>query len=365
MASKVVENNAHQQDSNKTRERKYELDLLRICAIIAVIIVHCVSFSTAVDRQASHHLSWFGAITIDSFVRWCVPVFVMISGALAINKKAFTSSGAFLKKRFLRLLPAIIAWPFIYEVWAAILQHRAVDFVALFKGYILGSPVAGGQLYFLFLIAGLYLLTPFISAYVSLVTRRQLWVATIAILTATTAWYTLATLVWRYEPSLNLVTQGLPYVGYFMLGYLLKDVIVKHWYIPVSAFVLGSTTICMAVVLTQHTFLYNFFFSYPTIFVMIVSPAAFLSGKLLYGKLATLIPLSRKDAFQKILVQLSGAAFGVYLIHLIILDIFTKTLNLDRSSLKTSLMLIPLVTITSWTIVFIVVRIPYMRNLVR
>ena len=356
-----------QQGEPKSQEREYYLDFLRICAIIAVVIVHCVSFSTALDRQATNPLGWFGAITIDSFVRWCVPVFVMISGALLIADKAYTSPKLFLKQRFLRLLPALIAWPFIYEAWGAFLGHRSFDLTMLLKGYSLGSFTSGGQLYFLFLIAGLYLLTPLISAYVHLATRRQLWVTTFSIMGATTVWYTVSTFTLRIEPSLNFVTQGLPYIGYFMMGHLLKDVAVKRGLLLTIVLVLGSMLIDAAVLLTQHTFLYNFFFSYPTIFVMLTSPAAFLVGRLCYSRIVSFIESRRMNLakFHVVIIKLSGASFGVYLIHLIIIDLFTLLLNLDRSSLKDSLALMPIVIIASWIVALISLRIPYLRALVK
>jgi len=356
-----------QQEPLKPQERAYYLDFLRICAIIAVVIVHCVSFSTALDRQATNPLGWFGAITIDSFVRWCVPVFVMISGALLITDKAYMNPRTFLNKRFLRILPALIAWPLIYAIWQAFIKHTPVDLSSLINGYLQGSFVAGGQLYFLFLIAGLYLLTPFISAYAHVATRKQLWIAAFSIMKATTLWYSVSTVTSHTEPTLNFITQGLPYVGYFILGYLLKDISVKHWFIPAGIFVVGSALIDTVVLQTQHTFLYNFFFSYPTPLVMLISPAAFLLGQVTYARIVSFITYKNisLSKFHKIITMLSEASFGVYLIHLIVLDVFVLLLELNRSSLKDSLVLIPIVTITSWLAALTILRIPYIRALIR
>lgn len=354
-----------QPKSVKKQVRQYDLDFLRVCAIIAVIIVHCIALSTNPAFQTSNPRSWFSAIAIDSFIRWCVPVFVMISGAFAINSDSYKYPRVFFKKRFLRLLPALIIWPVIYEVWMAIVLHHSIDWVALIRGYALGSPIAGSQLYFVFLIAGLYLFTPFISAYVHLATRKQLWVTTISIMTATTSWYTISTLVWGYEPTLNLITQGLPYIGYFLLGYLMKDVYVKNWLIPVAVFILGGIAIDITLTFTQRTFLYNFFFAYPTVLVMIVSPAAFLSGRLLYKKITSLLRAERLVKLNRGIVLLSGSAFGVYLTHLIVLDILSRTLNLNKAFFVDSIILIPCVIIASWSLTLVLLRVPYLRNLVK
>ncbi len=352
--------------SQKNKPREYYLDLLRVFAIFAVLVIHCIASSTSASH-ASSTKAWLFSITLDSFVHWCVPVFVMISGALLINARVYKNSKQHIKKRFVRLLPALLAWPFLYGLWRAFLYDQPVDLLKIIKGYLTGSPTMGPHLYFLFLIAGLYLLTPIISAYVKLVSRKQLWVTTLAIMGATTLWYTLATLLTGKEPALNVITQSLPYVGYFMLGYLFKDIVIRRPWVPVVIFILASSLVTIGIYFTQRLYHSNFFYSYPTIFLMIASPAAFLSGKVIYNKVTELFSNNKRriSTLRSLTVQLSNSAFGVYLVHMIVLDVFIAMFDFNRHSLKHSLLLIPLVTITSWCLVFVVLHIPYARSLVK
>ena len=62
-------------------KRKTEYDILRILAILAVIMIHVIgnTFFSMTDVQSV----WLNCLNLlNSGLRWCVPVLVMISGAL-------------------------------------------------------------------------------------------------------------------------------------------------------------------------------------------------------------------------------------------------------------------------------------------
>lgn len=79
--------------------RQYDLDFLRVIAIAAVVLIHCIA---AVQFKPVNSAAWMTTNLLDSFIHWCVPVFVMISGALLINERAYKDTGGFFKKRFSR-----------------------------------------------------------------------------------------------------------------------------------------------------------------------------------------------------------------------------------------------------------------------
>ena len=70
-----------QQVSN---QRIIYLDLLRVLATIGVIVIHVCGRGFYGSLFTS---SWYYAVFYHSLVRWCVPVFFMISGALFLNPK--------------------------------------------------------------------------------------------------------------------------------------------------------------------------------------------------------------------------------------------------------------------------------------
>ena len=92
--------------------RIMNLDYLRIFSALAVIILH-----TSAQNWYSiptNTLSWQIFNLFDSIVRWSVPVFIMISGALFLNKKKEIKE--IYSKYILRLATSFIFWGIIYGI---------------------------------------------------------------------------------------------------------------------------------------------------------------------------------------------------------------------------------------------------------
>jgi len=71
--------------SNWHGNRIYYLDYLRLFAAIAVIILHTVDTEFGSTKVTVFKWQYLNAC--DGLVRWCVPVFVMISGALFLERQ--------------------------------------------------------------------------------------------------------------------------------------------------------------------------------------------------------------------------------------------------------------------------------------
>ena len=82
-------------------------DVLRILATFAVIVLH-LSAQHWADTDV-YSRAWQAFNLYDSAVRWAVPVFVMISGALFLSGSQ-AASRHILKKNVSRLVTAFIFW---------------------------------------------------------------------------------------------------------------------------------------------------------------------------------------------------------------------------------------------------------------
>lgn len=349
----------------KKQARRGDLDFLRIVAIIAVVIIHCIAAVVILRPMDSG--AWLAGNFIDSFMRWCVPVFVMLSGALILKKQTYSDGEVSrqLKKRLSRIAIPMLAWPTLYVLWALATTDRHIDIGDFLIGYASGAPIVGFHLYFLFLIAGLYILSPIVNMYLSMVTRRQLWITTFIILLVTAIWSTLQHFLPGHSPSLNIITRSFPYVGYFMLGYLIHDFPVKRAYIPVSLFISGCILIAILTYYTNSHIHDLYFYDYPSITVIAISPMAFLTGRIVYDKIASLLSKTHRIKFDQTLFTLSSASFGVYLIHVILLETFVSVLSLHKESIKAALILMPLTIIASWVVTLVMLRVPYVNQLVK
>lgn len=136
------------------------IDLLRIFTIYTVIVLH-LSAQCWNDVSVKGML-WQTMNFYNSFVRCNVSVFIMISGALLLDKSYKLSLKKLYTKNILRILVAYIFWSFIYAVISYFyarntLNEGIVHFIlkSCYSSYY--------HLWFLPVIIGLYMLLPMIK----------------------------------------------------------------------------------------------------------------------------------------------------------------------------------------------------------
>ncbi len=141
----------------RTRENNY--DLLRICSTIAVITIH-INYQYFEKRAyaPSDHIYYYIESILNIITRFSVPAFVMLSGAFLLSNPKNRDFVGFYKKTAFRIfLPAavLMAVFFIYDEISAMLMGRS--YLAPVKKIVTGSYY---NLWYLYMLAGLYLLTP-------------------------------------------------------------------------------------------------------------------------------------------------------------------------------------------------------------
>ena len=200
---------------------------LRFVAIAAVVTIHSVSYN-ALEPGARGTLRGTVAIYLDVLGVFAVPVFVMLSGALALDPQGYRGPREFLRKRAVRLLPAIIFWnAWYFGVRRLVLDHN------LSLGDAAAQAVSGtlyGALYFFWIVLGLAVITPVVIPFVAQATRTQVMAAGVLGCLMTGA--SQATVQWRAAPDVFIETAWtwwIPYLGYFLLGWALRGVVLRGW----------------------------------------------------------------------------------------------------------------------------------------
>lgn len=223
---------------------------LRVVAMVAVVVIHVAGLSYA-QIQDHDSAAWTLAAFLTFSTKWAVPVFVMVSGMLLLRPPADPSPGLFYRRRLSRIGIPLLFWHLVYVLVYLSLASEDVGWRDVVARVLQGEAYTG--LYFFWLILGLYLVTPLIWPAVSLLSRRTLAV-TAVLLTALPA----ADLVTRRVISElggaarssdpTLFVQFLPYVGFYLLGYVLRDVVMRG----VARVALGLVTLALALELTAQ-----------------------------------------------------------------------------------------------------------------
>ena len=131
-------------------ERVLYLDAIRGAATIAVIILHIAAQNFYINP---HEPAWNIFNLIDSGVRWGVPVFVMISGALFLEKDI--SIKDILRKYIFRIAVAYVFWSALYAFLYKYHNGNA-SIKDTLREFLLGHY----HMWYLPMIAGLYLVIP-------------------------------------------------------------------------------------------------------------------------------------------------------------------------------------------------------------
>ena len=148
----------------------FHYDIMRVMACLAVVLLHLAA-TIVMDDTSRGSISWHVANLLDAGTRWCVPLFVMLSGALLLDHRKDHDAHTFGVKRLRRIGPAILFWSVAYLLWRILFWKQSLSLETVLSDLILGRPFI--HLYFLFLIGGLYLVTPYLWSAVAALSERQ------------------------------------------------------------------------------------------------------------------------------------------------------------------------------------------------
>ena len=284
-------------------------------SIAAVVVIHVVSlwiYDVPVGSGA-----WDIYNVYDSLVRWCVPVFVMLSGMFLLDPKKSLTVPKLFFHHILRIFVALVVWGAVYAIvdfgrvngaftWAGI---RSALYTAL-----LGS--THYHLWFLYIILGLYLVTPILRAFVQGASRKDFHYFFLLCFVVT---YLLPLLL-QLRPSQTVSTylsrlnlhMVMGYVGYYVAGYYLKtftlgriaEIIIYLLGIGGAAATIWGTRVLSLRIGTLSGVLYE----YMTPNVAAMAVAVFVLFRYLLG-------VSDEGSRRQSLSGLAKITFGVYLVH--------------------------------------------------
>jgi len=203
---------------------------LRVAAIIGVVLIHTAGL-TYINHDLRKTGVWWVAAVVTFGVKWAVPTFVMVSGALLLKPPADRSATLFYRRRLSRIGIPLVVWHVVYITLTATFVMTVVKPRVLIASFLRADSYTG--LYFFWLILGLYVITPLLWPVVAGISRRALgWVG--AALVALAAVNTSALqVIGRLEGGVTaagdptVFSKFIPFIGFFLLGYALRDVIVR------------------------------------------------------------------------------------------------------------------------------------------
>ena len=213
-------------------DRTAWISWLRVLAISGVVAIHTVGY-TAVLPDARSKPFGLLAIIMDIGAIWAVPLFVMVSGALLLDPTRYRGAGDFLRRRALRLVPAIVFWHLFYVAFRFWYLDQEYTGGQLLRLVLNGDLFTG--LYFFWIVLGLAVATPALVPWLREASRTQVLVGAalacaMPVLTISTIGLRGAAVAWVETPW----TWWIFYLGVYLLGWGLRGVVLRGWWLALA-----------------------------------------------------------------------------------------------------------------------------------
>ena len=320
-------------------------DYLRVLAIYAVITIHVLS-KNWYDLNVNT-FEWQIFNIYDSICRWSVPVFIMISGALLLGKEHNIKK--IFKKNIFHLTIAFIFWGIIYAIINY--QNKEQFIIKVISGHY--------HMWFIQMIVGLYICTPILKKIVESekITKYFLVLSfcfnflfpQIILLVNDFGGETLIKIFNTIDLLLNKINLQivLGYTGYFIGGYYLNKIDINKKYRKIL-YILGILGALITILLSAYISfvkqqpIENYYGNF-CINILIQAIAVFVWFK--YNAF-------RFKKIYNIIKKISECSFGIYLVHVLIIDYLIKILKLNILSFN-PLLSIPTISFIVFIISFI------------
>lgn len=343
-------------------KRDFRLDLLRIAATLAVIMIHCSGVFVS-DAQASSSGLIAGTV-FNGISRFGVPVFVMITGSLLLNEDKLITLRDVFCKYIKGILTVLVFWSvvyaLIYSVARPLLSGGEISLFAVASAIIRGHY----HLWYLYMLIGLYLALPFFKSF----TKKEnkglvLFFIAIALVSSfisplgsilTDLWPEFST-VGYFLQSLHLQFFG-GFAAYFLTGWYITHIGISKKWLRIVIYLSG---VCSAAIMIFYVLLTkDVERGYANLGIPIFF---FASGIFLwFSNMREL----RGEGFKKLLASVSTACFGVYVVHPLVLAFVERVISFDPPALYIPFFWLA-VAVISFAGSLVVTKIPILKKTIK
>lgn len=338
----------------KLATREIELDILRILAMLAVVIVHIGAGETYTLSHTDINwkiLTFFGAV-----MTWQIPCFVMISGRFFLDpERSVTVKRMF--NAIIRLCIAFVVWDLIYQIYY-IMSGAYSDLN--WKGIIMQTIEGPYHFWYIYMMIGVYFLIPFLRKITENKTLMEVFILLFLVFEFLT----------NYGPVLPVIGItinevlgyasfhfALGYTGYFVAGYYFYKFSVSKR-LEIILYVLGIILLFGAGALCVFTSINDSIGFNITSYLL---PNVAIESFAIYTFFVKRVSKWKFKPFVKYVIEkISNYSSGIYYIHalsLILIERFGLSPTIFSPFIMVPMMTILVVTI-SGIVVWLIRKIP-------
>ena len=342
--------------------RKLNIEFIRIFSVIMVISIHVANVYINNFEKVSPE-DFLISVIFSSFSRVCVPLFFMISGAFIIDKEYDR------KKYFEKILKFII----VLVIWSVIyyLSKNGFDFKDIGKVIVnsfFNANKTSRHLWYMYPLIAIYIALPFIQNMCKNMSRELENLFLIL-------WFCLSGLTFIFLPLASFITKtdikmdypvpiinSAYYLGYFIGGHIIYKRVKNLNFSAKNNIICILIYIACSIITTLATYFISIKAGYA------VSPPTWYRGSLVIlasFSVFILLIANEKKFKNPLIMAVSRHTFGIYLIHMVFLNIIKW--NIDVISLS-PMLTIPLFTlivyISSLLVCMLLSKIPFVKKII-
>lgn len=299
--------------------RVSQFSYIRTAAAFAIVLLHCFNSSRVYLADTLSEAETTTAYAACSALMWAVPCFLMVTGALLLDRERVIPAKKLFGKYIRRMVTALVVFTAIFTA----IKHDPASGTSILDEFLDGLLYnhCMAYLWYLYLMLVLYLLMPLFKAVVNRLTDGQLW-GIAALLLLISSVLPFASYL-GFDEARYIPTQ-IVYGIYLLLGFLLYR---HRMNARIAALLFVASSIALPLItcrLTAAGIDASAFTGYN-------SPVVVLQSVAVYS-----LMLRIKRPADGIIEDIDRCSFGIYLIHMLFIRFTINELGFDPFALGTA-----------------------------
>ena len=302
-------------------KKKRYIEDLRIISMLAVVMIH-VCITALSDFPDSGSTLWRVIYqSIRNILRFAVPVFFMISGALLLNPQKVITLEKLIKKYIVKYTAVIVIFGWAFALIEEVFHHRDFSFSYLGTSFVnMLQGQTWNHMWYMYSLLGVTMILPLLKAATATFTKKEMqYFVIVCFLFLSVIPYFCA--LTGKESGVHLAISSV-YALYMIVGYLLDTYRPKNTIVYLVIIVAGVVMLILeayfTIVLNRELAFSNY--NSPVVFLFSVAVFALVCSKEIPNKQEN-VKLSKVKSF------LSVNSFGVYIIHMLWINLIYKFLK--------------------------------------
>ena len=290
---------------------------------------------------------------------WGVPCFLMITGWLLLSPDKDISYKKIYGQYIPRMLIVLVIFAIPFSMMELIFDTHSFEFNQILTAtynVLIGNTWA--HLWYIYALIGIYILLPIWKIFISKAKKQDVYYITLIYIIFLMICPILDLFDFNISSSLRIDIATI-YPCWMFLGYIFskKWLSISRKFAGVILFLSVVLQIILTVLNSMNDLKVEIFFSYTSIIVLFQASAIFF--------LVTQLKLKKNSITRKILLQIGDKSFGIYIIHMLFVNVFYKVFEINPF---TSIYVLPLLIISnlilSWGCTCVIKHIPILKQII-